>query len=91
MLQIRTWGINDNACLGRVTTNVPDPENEGQVIENEILETTPTVIESLEKEGFRAVSVSAGDSVSVAVSDKGEIRAWGSFRVSFVVCDESRI
>lgn len=28
------------------------------------------------------MSVSAGDSVSVAVSDKGEIRAWGSFRVS---------
>jgi regulator of chromosome condensation len=64
-----------------VTVNVPDPENEGQVIENEILETTPMVIESLEKEGFRAVSVAAGDSVSVAVSDKGEIRAWGSFRV----------
>ena len=34
------------------------------------------------EEGFRTVSVAAGDSVSVAVSDQGEIRAWGSFRVS---------
>lgn len=64
-----------------MTSDVPDPENPGKVIENENLETLPFVIESLEKENFRAVSVSAGDSVSVAVSDKGEIRAWGSFRV----------
>lgn len=79
--QVRSWGINDNACLGRVTTNVPDPANPGSVFENEALETVPMAIESLDKEGFRAVSISAGDSVSVAVSDKGEIRAWGSFRV----------
>ena len=80
--RIRSWGINDNACLGRITSDVPDPENPGKVIDNEVLETVPTVIESLEREEFRAVSVAAGDSVSVAVSDKGEIRAWGSFRVS---------
>ena len=77
--RIRSWGINDNACLGRVTSDVLDAD--GNVIENEALETVPFVIESLEKENFRAVSVAAGDSVSVAVSDKGEIRAWGSFRV----------
>ena len=80
--RVRTWGINDNACLGRVTANVPDPENPGSVIENEVLETVPHVLDSLVKEDFRTVSVAAGDSVSVAVSDKGEIRAWGSFRVS---------
>jgi len=44
----------------------------------------PLVIESLEKEGFRAVQVAAGDSVSIAVSDKGKVRAWGSFRVSWI-------
>ena len=43
------------------------------------------VVEQLEQEGFRAVSVAAGDSVSVAVSDIGEVRAWGSFRVSWPI------
>lgn len=61
-----------------------DPENPGKIIENEALETVPYVVEALEKEGFRAVSVAAGDSVSVAVDDKGEVRAWGSFRVSLL-------
>jgi len=74
-----------------VTSDVPDPANPGKVIENEALETVPFVIESLEKEDFRAVSVAAGDSVSVAVSDKGEIRAWGSFRVSRNRCNASSL
>jgi regulator of chromosome condensation len=33
-------------------------------------------------EKFRATRVAAGDSISVALSDQGEIRVWGSFRVS---------
>jgi regulator of chromosome condensation len=49
------------------------------------LETYPYVIEALEKEGFRAVQVAAGDSISVAVNEEGDIRAWGSFRVSFII------
>lgn len=82
--QVRSWGINDNASLGRVTSDVPDPSNPSSVIPNEDLESYPYVIEDLEKEGFRAVQVAAGDSISVAVNDKGEIRAWGSFRVSLI-------
>ncbi|ORY29674.1 regulator of chromosome condensation 1/beta-lactamase-inhibitor protein II [Naematelia encephala] len=78
--RVRSWGINDNAALGRITVDVPDPNNPDSKIPNEDLETYPFVIEALEKEGFRAVQVDAGDSVSVAVSDKGEVRAWGSFR-----------
>ncbi|WVF67604.1 hypothetical protein IAT40_002362 [Kwoniella sp. CBS 6097] len=78
--RVRSWGINDNAALGRKTSDVPDPANPGSVIPNEDLETLPLVVESLEKEGFRAVQVAAGDSVSIALSDKGELRAWGSFR-----------
>ncbi|WWC71324.1 uncharacterized protein I206_105278 [Kwoniella pini CBS 10737] len=78
--RVRSWGINDNAALGRITTNVTDPNNPDSVIPNEDLETVPLVVESLEKEGFRAVKIAAGDSVSVAISDKGELRAWGSFR-----------
>ena len=57
-----------------------DPKT-GAVIPNEDLETYPYVIEALQKEGFRAVQVAAGDSISVAVNAEGEIRAWGSFRV----------
>lgn len=53
------------------------------MIPNEDLETVPFVVERLVEEGFRAVQVAAGDSVSVAVSDKGKVRAWGSFRVRF--------
>ncbi|OCF40717.1 pim1 protein + RNA transporter 2 [Kwoniella heveanensis CBS 569] len=78
--RVRSWGINDNAALGRKTTDVPDPANPSAMIPNEDLETYPFVVESLEKEGFRAVQVAAGDSVSIALSDKGELRAWGSFR-----------
>ena len=80
--KVWSWGINDNASLGRITSDVPDPENPGSVIDNEKLESVPHVVGGLEAAGFRAVSVDAGDSVSVAVSDKGELRAWGSFRVS---------
>lgn len=79
---MRSWGINDNAALGRQTVNVEDPNNAGEKIPNEDLEAYPYVVESLVREGFRAVQVAAGDSVSVAVSDKGQVRAWGSFRVS---------
>jgi hypothetical protein len=52
------------------------------------LETYPYVIEALQKEGFRAVQVAAGDSISVAVNAEGEIRAWGSFRVGSLSIEE---
>lgn len=82
--QVRSWGINDNAALGRITTDVSDPKNPDEMIPNEDLESYPYVVETLEQEGFRAVQVAAGDSISVAISDKGELRAWGSFRVSLL-------
>lgn len=68
--------------MGRITSDVPDPNNPGSAIPNEDLETYPYVIDALEKEGFRAVQVAAGDSISVAVNAEGDVRAWGSFRVS---------
>ena len=92
--QVLSWGINDNAALGRRTTRNPE-------IEAEVYETEPMPVEGLSpsgvgilggpapaggKEGqverFRATRVAAGDSVSVALSDQGEVRVWGSFRVS---------
>lgn len=80
--RVWSWGINDNAALGRVTVDVPDPKDPSKTIPTDHLETVPFVLDSLEKEGFRAAQVAAGDSVSIAISDKGKLRAWGSFRVS---------
>jgi regulator of chromosome condensation len=40
------------------------------------------LVQSLYDEEFRAIKVAAGDSVSVALGIKGELRVWGSFRVS---------
>lgn len=60
------------------------PENPDKTIEPETLETSPALVQSLYDEGFRAIKVVAGDSVSVALGIKGELRVWGSFRVSGV-------
>lgn len=77
-----SWGINDNASLGRRTVDVYDPENpNGTPIDAEILETSPALVQTLVDQEFRAVKVAAGDSVSVALGIKGELRVWGSFRV----------
>lgn len=80
--QVRSWGINDNAALGRNTAFNPDPENPGGYLPADEFEAWPFVVKDLVEQDFRAVKVAAGDSVSVAVSDKGDLRAWGSFRVS---------
>lgn len=66
--------INDNAALGRVTSV--------QGVEAEELESIPMVVEGLQDEEFKAVRVDAGDSVSLALSERGKLRCWGSFRVS---------
>lgn len=68
--------INDNAALGR-PTDLPN-------IESEVLETQPMPVQFVKAdEDFRAVRVAAGDSVSLAVGETGEVRCWGSFRVRF--------
>lgn len=90
--RIFSWGINDNACLGRQTTRDPSQSAE-------VYETQPMPVEGLspsgigvlggpaplggttgEVEKFRATRVAAGDSVSAALNEKGEVRVWGSFR-----------
>ncbi len=93
-LQIYTWGINDNAALGRRTDRDPN-------VAAEELETEPTRVEGLSptgtgiiggeglqggKEGlvekFRATRVAASSGCGVALNEAGELRIWGSFRVS---------
>lgn len=80
----KVWscGVNDDAALGRVTKDVPDPNNPGSFIDVDTITSYPYPLQSLVDDNFRAVRVAAGDSVSAAISSDGELRVWGSFRVS---------
>ena len=80
----KVWscGVNDDAALGRITKDVPDPNNPGSFLDIDDLTSVPHPIQTLLDENFRAVRVAAGDSVSAAISAEGELRVWGSFRVS---------
>ncbi|KAI5118766.1 hypothetical protein M0805_005647 [Coniferiporia weirii] len=75
-------GVNDDAALGRVTKDVPDPENDGAFMNVDILTSFPYPLQSLVDDNFRAVSIAAGDSICAAISDLGELRVWGSFRAN---------
>ncbi|KAF9054974.1 RCC1/BLIP-II [Hymenopellis radicata] len=79
---IWSCGLNDDAALGRITQEVPDPENPGSFLDVDELTATPHPLQSLKDENFRAVQVTAGDSICAAVSSEGELRVWGSFRVN---------
>ncbi|KAG8730591.1 hypothetical protein FRC11_006336 [Ceratobasidium sp. 423] len=80
--RVWSWGINDNAALGRPTVNVTHPDKPNEIVEAEVLETEPMVVQTLVDEDFRAVDVCAGDSISVALGEGGALRVWGSFRSS---------
>ncbi|EMD40931.1 hypothetical protein CERSUDRAFT_111512 [Gelatoporia subvermispora B] len=73
-------GTNDDAALGRVTTDVPNPEKPDEFIDIDTLTAVPHPLQTLVDEKFRAVRIAAGDSISAAISTEGELRAWGSFR-----------
>ncbi|KAI6130339.1 regulator of chromosome condensation 1/beta-lactamase-inhibitor protein II [Pisolithus croceorrhizus] len=75
-------GVNDDAALGRITKDVPDPKNPGSSMDIDTLTAIPHPIQSLLDEKFRAVQITAGDSISAAISVDGELRVWGSFRAA---------
>ncbi|GAV99134.1 rcc1 domain-containing protein [Lentinula edodes] len=79
---IWSCGLNDDAALGRITQNVPDPKNPGSFLDVDELTSVPHPLQTLVDEGFRAVKVATGDSICAAVNDRGELRVWGSFRVN---------
>ncbi|PPQ65585.1 hypothetical protein CVT26_000534 [Gymnopilus dilepis] len=80
--KVWTCGVNDDAALGRITQNVPDPNNPGSFLSVDDLTAIPHPLQSLIDENFRAVKAVAGDSICAAISDKGELRVWGSFRAN---------
>ncbi|KZT12728.1 RCC1/BLIP-II [Laetiporus sulphureus 93-53] len=73
-------GVNDDAALGRITANVPNPEKEGEILDVDQLSAVPHPLQSLVDEKFRAVRIVAGDTISAAISTQGDLRVWGSFR-----------
>lgn len=75
MFQIWSWGVNDGMSLGRVTADTG--------VEAEELETVPMKVDGLDD--FRAVNIAAGDYISLAIDEEGQMRAWGSFNVSFLL------
>ncbi|KAJ3862914.1 regulator of chromosome condensation 1/beta-lactamase-inhibitor protein II [Lentinula novae-zelandiae] len=79
---IWSCGLNDDAALGRITQNLPDPKNPGEFLDVDELTSVPHPLQTLVDQGFRAVKIATGDSICAAVNDKGELRVWGSFRVN---------
>ena len=84
-VQVWSWGVNDDSALGRQTEGVKDAD--GNPIDMEELAATPHVVDALVAQKFRAVQVVAGDCTGVALSDRGELRIWGTFRVSILSSD----
>ncbi|CAG7849420.1 Guanine nucleotide exchange factor SRM1 AltName: Full=Pheromone response pathway component SRM1; AltName: Full=Pre-mRNA-processing protein 20; AltName: Full=Regulator of chromosome condensation; AltName: Full=Suppressor of receptor mutations 1; AltName: Full=mRNA transport protein 1 [Serendipita indica DSM 11827] len=76
--KVWSWGVNDDSALGRQTEGVKDAD--GNPVDQEELSATPHVIDALVEQKFRAVVVVAGDCTGAALSDKGELRIWGTFR-----------
>lgn len=84
--------MNDDAALGRVTHNVPDPSNPNAFLDVDQLTSVPHPLQSLVDENFRAVQVATGDSICAALNVEGDLRVWGSFRVRiFLIKHELRV
>lgn len=80
-----TCGVNDDAALGRITQNVPDPQNPDSFLDVDELTSIPHPLQSLIDDDFRAVQLASGDSICAALSKDGDLRVWGSFRVRTIL------
>ncbi|KAH9988058.1 regulator of chromosome condensation 1/beta-lactamase-inhibitor protein II [Russula vinacea] len=65
-------GVNDDAALGRITKDVPDPDNPGHFLNVDLLTTFPHPLQTLVDDSFRALKVAAGDSISAAIGTEGD-------------------
>ncbi|CAI6340351.1 unnamed protein product [Periconia digitata] len=91
--KILTWGVNDNAALGRDTSggNVKmrdmdaaegsDSDSDDETGGLNDLEATPTAIDAKHfPEDTVFVDIAAGDSCSFALTTEGAVYGWGTFR-----------
>lgn len=90
---VLTWGVNDNDALGRETAwdgGVKDitegddaSDDDSEDGELNPYESTPTAIPTeIFGKSARIVQVTAGDSASFALTEKGFVYGWGTFVVS---------
>lgn len=87
--KILTWGINDLCTLGRDTTwdggerDIDEDSSSESEADMNPKESTPTAVPSSSfPPGTEFVQVAAGDSSTFALTDKGLVYGWGTFRVS---------
>ncbi|KAG5440039.1 hypothetical protein PCK2_000647, partial [Pneumocystis canis] len=80
---VYTWGVNDQGALGRDTTwnvNQTNSDSDDEQMLNP-KDSTPGKVEGIPN-GVKIVKMACGDSISVAITDQGQVYAWGSFRCS---------
>ena len=65
--QVYTWGCNDEGALGRATSTTDGDEFTAGLVKD--------------MESVNVVMVSAGDSHTMGLSDKGTVFGWGTYRV----------
>ncbi|KZF20285.1 RCC1/BLIP-II protein [Xylona heveae TC161] len=84
--KILTWGVNDNFALGRDTTwteGLRDAGSDADSTDGDLnpLEATPTPIDEHHfPPNTSFVHVAASDSATFAVTEKGVVFGWGTFR-----------
>ncbi|KAF1812923.1 RCC1/BLIP-II [Eremomyces bilateralis CBS 781.70] len=87
--RILTWGVNDQGALGRDTAwegglrdiDAEDSDSDDEDSGLNPRESTPTAVSAKHfPEGTNFVQVAAGDSVSFALTDNGQVYGWGTFR-----------
>ena len=86
--RVLSWGVNDGGALGRPTGKGPlqdldnyeddnsEPDDSGLNPD----EANPAAVTF--PEGLVIVKVTAGDGISLALTDDGQVYGWGEFRVS---------
>ena len=90
--KIFTWGVNDHRALGRdtewsggwVDMDGKDHPQDSDNSETELnpRESTPSAIdESCFPTGTTFTQVAAGDNATFALTEKGQVYGWGTFRV----------
>lgn len=96
--KIITWGVNDNHALGRGTEwdggfrDIDAGSGHEEDGELNPYESTPSAIPSSNfPPDTRFVQVAAGDSCSFALTDRGLVYGWGTFRVGLFLFHQNSL
>lgn len=89
--KVLTWGVNDSGSLGRDTTwdaglkdmDAASDDSDDDDSGLNPKESTPTAVPASSfPEGTAIVKLAAGDNITLALTDDGQVYGWGTFRVS---------